>query len=691
MLARTGSYLPYTIAAASASYASPAGAATSNGLVTLLSILCFLFAAGIILLLFRKKASAAAVQYEIPLVPHAEEIVEGAKDAIFVIQESGEILSTNPSAERLFGFAFGEVQGKSIAALIPPPARGRKRANYIHDSEGRELFGVRKSGARFPLDISLSPLAGPGPKRFSVIVRDRSERNRAELEMQEQQRFAASVVEHMPALLVVVDHECRILRFNRACEDMTQFSEGEIRGQYLWQAVASPDAMDKAEAEARELLAGDFPSRSESVWCLRDNSLRTIAWTHNALRDEYGRVTHVISIGIDATTRLQLEERRRESEALSAAGRVAGGVAHDFNNLLTAITGYSGLVLGNLADEDPVRGDIEEIKRASDRGASITRQLLTFSGKHPRKPQAVDLNQTVRGVERLLRVMAGDNVHVDLSLEPNLPAVMGDPQQLEEAIMQLAANAKDAMKHGGTLQVQTGVRSLNRTRTDARPPLGPGDYVTVSVVDTGAGIEPDALPHLFEPFFTTKDHPRAKGMGLAIVYGIVRQAGGSIVVHSAPKFGSTFRLFLPLAPNQKIHREEDSPADQAQQGDETVLLAIESDHARKNLRDALEPAGYSVLEARSALQALEIAHKSPHMIHLLIADVVLPRMGGLDLAASIRDNRPAIRVLFASARSEEEIAKQGVPPSTVIRLDGTPDDRALLRRVRDTLAAEQPL
>jgi CheY-like chemotaxis protein len=239
--------------------------------------------------------------------------------------------------------------------------------------------------------------------------------------------------------------------------------------------------------------------------------------------------------------------------------------------------------------------------------------------------------------------------------------------------------------------VQTGVRSLNRTRTDARPPVGPGDYVTVSVVDTGAGIEPEVLPHLFEPFFTTKDQPRAKGMGLAIVYGIVRQAGGSIVVHSAPKFGSTFRLFLPLAPNQKIERLEDQPGDQELQGEETVLVAMESDQSRQKLRELLEPAGYSVLEARSALQALEMAHKSPHMIHLLIADVLLPRMGGLDLAASIRDNRPAIRVLFASTRSEEEIARQGVPPSTVVRLDGPLEGRVLLRRIRETLAAEQAL
>jgi signal transduction histidine kinase len=243
-----------------------------------------------------------------------------------------------------------------------------------------------------------------------------------------------------------------------------------------------------------------------------------------------------------------METGRREAETLSAAGRLAGGIAHDFNNLLTAIHGYSGLALGSLEERDPVRDDIEEIRRAGDQGASLTRQLLAFSGKQPRLARPVDLNQAVTNAERLVRVMLGEKIRLEHSLEPDLPPVFADPEHLEECLLHLASNAREAMPGGGTMQIQTGVRTLSRTRLDARPPLGPGEYVTLSVVDTGRGIAPEVLPHIFEPFYSTKHQPASHGMGLAIVYGIVRQSEGSIVVHSAPGLGSTFQLFLPIAP-----------------------------------------------------------------------------------------------------------------------------------------------
>jgi PAS domain S-box-containing protein len=622
------------------------------------------------------------------VVPGAGEIVKYSRDAIFVIRESGEILSSNPAAEKLFGYPFNEVRGKSIAALVPPPAKGRKRANYIHAAEGRELIGIRKAGTRFPLDLVLSELpAQNGEKRFSVIVRDRSDRNRAEEEIDGQRRFASSLIDNLPALLIVVDHEGRLVRFNRTCEELTQFSEGELRGQYVWQAVAAPSEMERAEEQMLEVLAGEFPSHSTSSWCLRDNSMRTISWTHNALRDEYGRVTHVVSTGADVTHSLQVEERRRETQSLTTAGRLAGGVAHDFNNLLTAITGYSGLALVNLDDRDPVRNDIEEIKRASDRGASLTRQLLTFSGNHPRNTKPVNFNDAVRNVERLVRVMAGEGIHVDFSLEAELPMVIADLQLVEECIMHLVANAKEAMPNGGTLQIQTGGRSLNRTRLDARPPIGPGEYVTLSVVDTGMGIPPEALPHIFEPFYTTKTGPVSNGMGLAMVYGIVRQAEGSIVVHSAPKYGSTFRVFLPLAPDQV--RPKAAPVnEESLQGEETVLLAMESDVERQRLRETMEAAGYRVLDARSGLQALEIAHKTAEIVHLLVSDVVLPRMTGPALAEAVQERIPAVRTLFATSRGVEEIERQGLRAEDVLRLDRTVDPRRVLQRIRESLSAK---
>jgi PAS domain S-box-containing protein len=674
---------------ATASVAAPVEPASLSALNVTLGCLCVTLFAAVVTLWMGRFRSAPTDSQTAPPPQGSIDIVKSARDAIFVIQESGEILSSNPAAETLFGYAFAELGGKSISSLIPPPARGRRRANYIHASEGRELIGVRKAGAQFPLDLVLSELPGPGAKRFSVIVRDRSDRNRAEEKIEAQRRFASSLIDHLPALLVVVDHEGRLIRFNHTCEELTQFSEGEIRGQFLWQAVAAPAEMELAEQQLLEILAGEFPAHSQSNWCLRDNSIRVISWTHSALRDDFGRLTHLISTGVDATNTLQLEERRREAQSLSTAGRLAGGIAHDFNNLLTAITGYSGLALFNLEEHNPVRNDIEEIKRASDRGASVTRQLLTFSGNHPRNMQPISFNEAVRRVERLVRVMAGENIHVDLSLENDLPLALADSQLIEECILHLVANAKEAMPHGGTLQIQTGVRSLNRTRLDAHPPIGPGEFATLSVVDTGSGIAPEVLPHIFEPYYTTKQSPVSNGMGLAMVYGIVRQSEGSVVVHSAPKYGSTFRIFLPLAPDQARRASRPEPvSDESLQGDETILLAMESDVERRKLREVMESAGYHVLDARSGLQALEIAHKSHEIIHLLVTDIFLPRMSGPALAESVTERIPAIRILFATARPAEEIDRAGILPSEVLRLDRTFDRRFVLLRIRESLTVK---
>jgi len=673
---------------ATASVAAPAQPAMLSALnITLACLSVTLFAAVIALLIARRTQHAASEPAAAP-DPGASEIVKHARDAIFVIQDSGEILSSNPSAEKLFGYPFSELRGKSISALIPPPAKGRRRENYIHAAEGKELVGVRKSGGSFPLDLVLSELPGNNGKRFSVIVRDRSDRNRAEAEIEGQRRFTSSLLDILPSLLVVTDHDGRIVRFNRTCEVLTQFSEDEIRGQYLWQAVAAPAAMQEAEQQLLDVLAGEFPSQSNSSWSLRNNTTRTIAWTHNALRDEYGRLTHLVSTGVDVTNSRLLDERRREAESLRTAGRLAGGIAHDFNNLLTAITGYSGLAMVNLEERNPVRNDIEEIKRASDRGASLTRQLLTFSGNHPRNARPINCNESVRNVERLVRVMAGESIHIDLSLENDLPLVIADSQLIEECIMHLVANAKEAMPNGGTLQIQTGLRSLNRTRLDARPPIGPGEYATLSIVDTGCGIDPEALPHIFEPFYTTKKAPVSNGMGLAMVYGIVRQAVGAIVVHSAPKYGSTFRIFLPIAPDQ-VPRPTPEPVDEESlEGDETILLAIESDKERSSLREAMELAGYKVIDARSGLQALEIAHKSNELIHLLVSDITLPRMTGPALAESVRERIPAIRTLFATSRSAQDIERHGLVPESVLRLDRTFNRRFVLLRIREALTAQ---
>jgi two-component system, cell cycle sensor histidine kinase and response regulator CckA len=672
--------------------APPAGvsAAAANQFLVLLAIILALAAALFVSLwlLGRRKPAPAST----PL-PGGSEIVESARDAIFVIEDSGAIVSCNQAAENLFGYPAAELRGKSISALIPPPDRGRRRANYIHASEGRVLNGIRKSGQTFPLDLMLTELPSSAGKRFSIILRDRSARTRAEQELESRQKFTDAVLDELPVLVVVASHDGRILRFNRACEDLTDFSEGELRGQTLWQALAAPDAMEAAQAEFQRLLDGEFPTHSTSTWCLRDHGLRTIAWNHNALRDEIGRLTHIVSVGAAAPAAV-LDSGAHQG-SLDAAARMAGGIAHEFNNLLTAIAGYSGLVLGAIDPAHPSRRDVEEIRKAGDRAAVLTRQLLAFSGKLPRKPEPVNINNILEDSLRILRPIAAEaSIHIDLSLDSALPPVLADPRQLEECLLHLAAAAREAMPSGGTIQLESSVRNLSRPRPDARPQLAPGEYATFSLVHTGEGLPQSLLPHIFEPFVLSRELARSNGMSLAIAYGIVRQNGGSILVQSAPGCGATYRVFFPFAaaglPGPVSAARDAQDADPTQSAppvnDETILVATDSDSDRRRMRDALQQAGYLVLEARSALQAMEIAHKAPDAIHLAICDVQVPRMSGPELAATLRGIRSEIRSLYASAKSADEIRRQGMEPSSVFSIAEW-DDARFLARVRQSLLA----
>lgn len=690
---RTGSgfpalFLQTALIGSTASFAAPPAGLSSQGamqvafVVAASASLAAVVFAWLWLQSRRKPVPSAAP------IAGGSEIVESARDAIFVIEDNGAIVSCNDSAESLFGFAIAELRGKSISSLIPPPERGRRRGNYIHSAEGRVLNGIRKSGQNFPLDLMLSELPSSNGKRFSLIVRDRSERTRAERELEAQNKFSSDVLDELPALVVVADHEGRILRFNRACEDLTQFSEGEVRGQTVWQALAAPASMEAAEADYHRLIENELPARAESVWCLRDGSLRRIEWTHTALRDEIGRLTYLISVGGTVAFTGNTAPANGLQESLDAAARMAGGVAHDFNNLLTTISGYSGLLLGSLDPAHPARRDVDEIRKAGDRAAILTRQLLAFSGKLPRQPEQVSLNDVVNGAVRILRsLIAESGIHLDISLDAELPVLTLDPRQLEECILHLTAGARDAMPDGGTLQLETATRTVSRRRNDARPALEPGDYVTLSVVHTGMGIPPSLLPHIFEPFSATREFPKSNGMGLAIAYGIVRQNGGSIMVQSAPGCGATYRIYFPAAAAvQPAPLDEPEAALETIGGDETILVATENDRDRRRMRDALQQAGYFVLEARSALQAMEIAHKAPDAIHLAICDIQVPRMSGPELAATLRGIRSEIRSLYASSKSEDEMRRQGMEPSSVLKIDGL-DEQQFLLEVRQRLSA----
>lgn len=618
-------------------------------------------------------------------------IVRDSSDAIFTIDAAGLVQSMNPAATRQFGYSLEEIRGKNISVLIPPPARGRQRSNYMTNPGMRELFGVRQDGSRFPVDVKLDELTFANWNLMGLSVRDISARHASEKDLEQRLASAEAIVNQTGALVFVLSRDGVIERMNRACEALLDFSGGEVRGQAIWEIVAMPARMEELRRQVEEFLRGPFPARAEMVFAARDGHEYTMSCVFTATLDELSTIESIILTAHDISARKSFERTHLRTERMAAVSRLAGGVAHDFNNLLTAITGYSGLALQNLEAENPLRKDLEEIKRAGDRGAAITRQLLAVSGRHPRRPRLVNLNESLKSAERMLRVLTGEPVQLELQPEPKLPPVEADLAQVEEVILHLAAFLREQMPQGGRLAIRTSTEQVDQGNPDAEPPLDQGSYVVLTLTDTSRGLSPEALAHLFEPFFPAQETSRANGLGLAMVAGLIKQNGGAIVVTSRPGGGNTVRVYWPKAAQPEFVTPTRSaplfvvPAPVTTDGTETVLVAMERDEERARVKAMLEPAGYTVLEARSGLQAMEISHKHPDLIHVVITDILLPRMSGADLILGIRVGRPAIRSLYMTSRSTVEVLAQGLAPSSVVSLNAETAPKDVLVRLRAVL------
>lgn len=357
------------------------------------------------------------------------------------------------------------------------------------------------------------------------------------------------------------------------------------------------------------------------------------------------------------------EEKLRQAQKLESIGRLAGGVAHDFNNLLTAINGYTDMVLASMEEENPMKGYLHEVRRSGERAAELTHQLLAYSRKQVLVPKMLNLNAVVDNMTNMLRRLIGDNIELAAVPDPNLGLVKADPGQLEQVIMNLVVNAKDAMPEGGRITVETGMEVLE-TGSDAMNPIDkeiyitPGSYVVMTVSDTGTGMDEDTRGRIFEPFFTTKEVGRGTGLGLSMVYGFVKQSGGNITVSSNPGNGTIFRIYLPMASGTTVWKPANSdegikhPA-----GIETILLVEDESTVRKFLLSVLQKAGYKVIEANDGKQALEVAENCETVIHLLLTDVMMANMGGRELAAKLAACRPELKVLFMSGYAEDYYPK----------------------------------
>ncbi len=589
-------------------------------------------------------------------------LLENSPLAIAVHDAEGRVQICNPAFERLFGCRAAEAVGRPLDSLVTRPAMtaeaGRLSARvsageFVHLCTRR----ARRDGSVVDVEVYGVPLKLDGRLVGGFgIYQDITERLQAEEALREANHLLQTMIQTSPLAIIALDKTGRVKLWNHAAEKIYGWSAEEALDRAL------PIVPEGKQEEFRQLLESELEGRSKAGLPLQrqrqDGSLVDVRLWTAPLCDAGGEPWGVMGIMEDITEKLSLEEQLRQAQKMEAVGRLAGGVAHDFNNLLMVITGYAELLLDRLPEDSPLRRNAQEIYKAADRAATLTRQLLAFSRKQVLQPRVLNLNAVVGDMERMLRRLIPENIELTIRTDPGLGSVRADPGQMEQVILNLAVNARDAMPGGGKLILETANTELDRAYALMHSGVEPGPHVLLAVSDTGCGMDPETVAHIFEPFFTTKDKSKGTGLGLSTVYGVVKQSGGHVTVYSEVGRGSTFKIYLPRvdAPCEAAGKQEllrESPS-----GSETLLLVEDEDGVRELTEDFLRCQGYQVLAARNGAEALELAGAHPGPIHLVLTDVIMPGMSGRELADRLEADRPGIRVLFASGYTDAAVLEQ---------------------------------
>src|SRR5216117_2233368 len=593
--------------------------------------------------------------------------------------------------ERLLGFAPAELVGHPGFERVHPNDVARVHATLrdIIASPGTpvglELRWRHKDGSWRHIDaVAVDRLAEPAVGAIVVNFRDVTERRTAEAALRESEERYRTLVEGVRDIIFALSPEGTIASLNPAFETITGWRREEWVGR-PFERLVHPEDLPLALELLGRVVRGELRPASQFRVRTAKGDYRVGEFSATPQLHE-GRLVGILGIGRDVTERVQLEQQLRQAQKMEAVGRLAGGIAHDFNNILTAITGYADLLLEDLGATDPRRQDADEIHKAADRAAGLTRQLLAFSRQQVLQPTVLEVNTLVSDLEKMLRRLLGEDVALSTRLAPTTGRVKADPGQLEQVIMNLAVNARDAMPNGGKLTLETANVDLDDAYAADHYPARAGPFVMLAVSDTGIGMSEETQAHMFEPFFTTKEKGKGTGLGLATVYGIIKQSGGFIWVYSEVGHGTTFKLYLPRVEElaERAFEPAQAPA-RAARGTETVLVVEDETPVRSVARQVLERHGYTVLEAPSAEAALDIATRYSGTIHLLLTDVVMPGLNGRELASRLADLRPDARVIFMSGYTDDAVTRHGVlePGSAYVQKPFTPE--AIARRVREVL------
>jgi PAS domain S-box-containing protein len=581
-----------------------------------------------------------------------------AKALVLVDPGTGAVLDANPMASRMTGLPIDALRGMPLEKLHPKHEWKRLHPEYARAFHGGTMSVGdcrirRRDGHQRIATVAATRHELEGNEVVMLEFQDVTDTRRVEQALREAEERLRAVVANAPVVLFAIDRQGVFTTSEGRGLEALGMKPGEVVGRSVFDVYAeSPGVL----AAIDRALAGEEFTESVTVAGL------VFETRYSTLRDADGRPAGVIGVATDVTERRSLEDRLRHAQRMESLGRLAGGVAHDFNNLLASILGHSELMLRRLEGGDPLRAHASQIQEAGGRGAMLTGRLLAFSRKEVLSPRVLDLNQVVGGMLDMLRRLIGEDIELKTVLSDAPATTRADRAQLEQVVMNLVVNARDAMPQGGTLTLEVGEVEIDAAEAAPRSPVAPaGRHVRLTVADNGCGMDQETLSHAFEPFFTTKEPGRGTGLGLSIVYGIVEQSGGFVQVASAPGEGATFRVHLPFVDEAPEQAAEPPPAfDPASGGTETVLVVEDEAAVRSLTCELLRSFGYAVLEAGDGIDALRVAAAHEGELHLLVTDVVMPQMGGGELAQRLTERRPGLKVLYVSGYTDDAVVRHGV-------------------------------
>jgi PAS domain S-box-containing protein len=637
----------------------------------------------------------------------SSQFLETIPDAIVAVNADGTILQVNSQTDELFGYAHGKLIGQKIEVLVPQRFRVQHqghRASFATSPKtrrmgaGLNLRGRRRDGSEFDVEISLSPVPTEDGMVVLSAIRDISDRKRIEEELRqaheelnrrttqeigEYRARLASIVDSSEDAIISKDLDGTITAFNRGAQKMYGYSPDEVIGKNI-SLLTPPDRPDEIPKILARIRRGEYITHYESVRVTRDGRRLDVSISISPIRDVAGKIIGASAIARDFTEQKRAEEHLRQAQKMEAVGRLAGGLAHDFNNILGIITACTELLRSGGESNYDNSPFIANIRKAVVRGTSLTRQLLAFTRKSAVQPQLIDLNSHLKDVTKLIRPLMGDDV--EIVTQPRCPfaIVEIDPGQLDQIVLNLGVNSRDAMPRGGKFILETAVLELDDVFTEQHRPMRPGRYVVLAVSDNGVGMDQATASRIFEPFFTTKEVGKGTGLGLATLYGIVQQNGGHVWVYSEPGRGTTFKIYLPSAEEKLGERTESMIEAPVRRRDGTTVLLVEDDEIMLSLtRQLLLENGYNVLEAKDGNTALEIVRSHPDPIHLLLTDVVMRGMSGPELVSEVRSSHPEVKPIFMSGYTGELIV-QDQPATQSVPLVEKPFTRASLYKILDT-------